>query len=429
MKRSFKTALLTFTLAAIFPFASWAACTTQEQEDLARQGLSSQEIAQRCDAPAKPKPRVAVLGFQLVDVSEVLAKFLENKVRNVLVNSELFQVMTRSQLDSLLEEQALGQTLLQASKAAKAGKLTGVEFVVTGEILFADGAFQTTLEMINAETGQIVSSKTSDIFEGKYTDFIDQQVPSLTAQLLKIEEPKPSPKAVAGPPLPPSGISVSGGKGREPEATIRWQPVAGANFYNLYWSNSPGVNKTKGVKISGVNSPFVHRFLSPGRSYYYVVTAVNAQGESRESSEGVASIRRPPTVSAAAPTPAPPPPTGEPTPEGPGVAFGFGVGFLVVGGLFEFIAILTNSEAETTADDARAQNDAALWQEALDERQSAEDTQGLALTMIALGVVLMIVGSGSSSTAAIDAPAAPAPQPFDFSVGRGTILAGYSHRW
>ena len=428
MKRSVKTALLTFTLAAIFPAASWAACTNQEREELARQGLSSQEIAQRCDAPTKPKPRVAVLGFQLIDVSEVHAKFLENKVRNLLVNSELFQVMTRSQLESLLEEQALGQTLLQASKAAKAGKLTGVEFVVTGEILFAGGAFQTTLEMINAETGQIVSSKTSDIFEGKYTDFIDQQVPSLTAQLLKIEEPKPSPKAVAGPPLPPSGVSVSGGTGREPEATIRWQPVAGANFYNLYWSNSPGVNKTEGVKISGVNSPFVHRFLTPGRAYYYVVAAVNAQGESRISSEGVASIQRPPTVSAAAPTP-PPPPTIEPTTEGPSAAFGFGVGLLVVGGIFEFIAILTNATAELTADDARTQNDAALWQTALDERQSAEDLQGLALTMIALGGVLMIIGSSSSSTAAIDAPAAPAPQPFDFSVGRGTILAGYAHRW
>jgi len=255
MKRSFKTALLTFTLAAIFPFASWAACTTQEQEELARQGLSSQEIAQRCDAPAKPKPRVAVLGFQLIDVSEVHAKFLENKVRNLLVNSELFQVMTRSQLESLLEEQALGQTLLQASKAAKAGKLTGVEFVVTGEILFAGGAFQTTLEMINAETGQIVSSKTSDIFEGKYTDFIDQQVPSLTAQLLKIEEPKPSPKAVAGPPLPPSGISVSGGKGRGPEATIRWQPVAGANFYNLYWSLSPLKVTTEAAHSPGMGLP------------------------------------------------------------------------------------------------------------------------------------------------------------------------------
>ena len=101
----------------------------------------------------------------------------------------------------------------------------------------------------------------------------------------------------------------------------------------------------------------------------------------------------------------------------------------MVGGLFEFIAILTNADAELTADDARAQNDATLWQTALDERQSAEDLQGLALTMIILGGVLMIIGSPSSSTAAIDAPAAPAPQHFDFSIGPGTILAGYSHRW
>ncbi|MCH7479750.1 MAG: hypothetical protein IIA14_16810, partial [SAR324 cluster bacterium] len=367
MKRSFKTALLTFTLAAIFPFASWAACTTQEQEELARQGLSSQEIARLCDDPAGPKPRAAVLGFRLIGVSEADGELIVNKLRSELVKSELFQVMTRDQLNTLLEEQALGQTLIEASAAAKAGKLKGVKFAVTGSIIFTREAFQTTFEMIDAETGRIINSITPDIYRGDFLDFLDQQVPLMARQLLKIEGPKPPP-AVAGPPPSPSGVSVSGGTGAEPEATIRWQPVAGANFYNLYWSNSPGVNKTKGVKISGVNSPFVHRFLTPGRSYYYVVTAVNAQGESRVSSEGVASIQRAPTVAAAVPrqpTPAPPPPTIEPTPEGPSAAFGFGVGFLVVGGLFEFIAILTNADAEITAQDARDGNDAALWQTAL----------------------------------------------------------------
>ena len=71
--------------------------------------------------------------------------------------------------------------------------------------------------------------------------------------------------------------------------TITWSPVSNFVTYNLYWSTAPGVTKTNGTKISGVSSPYMHKNLNYGTTYYYVVTAVDAAGtESAESPQSSA---------------------------------------------------------------------------------------------------------------------------------------------
>lgn len=70
----------------------------------------------------------------------------------------------------------------------------------------------------------------------------------------------------------------------ESSATIQWSAVTDALSYNIYWSNTPGVTKTNGNKIAGVTSPYIHSGLITGTTYYYVITAVGADGvESAES--------------------------------------------------------------------------------------------------------------------------------------------------
>lgn len=66
---------------------------------------------------------------------------------------------------------------------------------------------------------------------------------------------------------------------------LRWSPVMDAASYNIYWSTTPSVSKTSGNKISNVQIPFTHKDLDFGKTYYYVVTAVNSFGESVESLE------------------------------------------------------------------------------------------------------------------------------------------------
>lgn len=93
-------------------------------------------------------------------------------------------------------------------------------------------------------------------------------------------------------PAAPTGITATAGNG---QATISWNAVTGAVSYNLYRASVSGVTKSNysmlpdGMKLASVTSPYVDIGLANGKTYYYVVTAVNASGESGEGgSSGVA---------------------------------------------------------------------------------------------------------------------------------------------
>ncbi len=83
-------------------------------------------------------------------------------------------------------------------------------------------------------------------------------------------------------PAAPTELTSSLG---EMQVTIQWKAVAGASSYNLYWSETRGVTPATGRKIADIKSPYIHTGLTVGASYYYVVTAVNAFGESGRSEE------------------------------------------------------------------------------------------------------------------------------------------------
>jgi fibronectin type 3 domain-containing protein len=69
------------------------------------------------------------------------------------------------------------------------------------------------------------------------------------------------------------------------DVTVAWDNVPNATSYNIYWSDTPGVTKKTGTKISNVTSPHKISGLKKGEKYYVVVTAVNASVESEESEE------------------------------------------------------------------------------------------------------------------------------------------------
>jgi len=79
----------------------------------------------------------------------------------------------------------------------------------------------------------------------------------------------------------PANIQAVAGDG---EVTVRWSPVAGATSYNIYWNTTGSVTTSDEALIS-TPSPYVHAGLINGTTYYYVVTAVNIEGESTVSDE------------------------------------------------------------------------------------------------------------------------------------------------
>jgi photosystem II stability/assembly factor-like uncharacterized protein len=95
------------------------------------------------------------------------------------------------------------------------------------------------------------------------------------------------------PPSPPSDVWVTPSDG---QIRIGWNSAPDASSYNLYYSTSPTVTKGTGTKRTGITNPYTVSSLTNGTTYYFIVTAVNAYGESIESDQ-VSAI---PTVSSLA---------------------------------------------------------------------------------------------------------------------------------
>ena len=83
---------------------------------------------------------------------------------------------------------------------------------------------------------------------------------------------------IGGLPSPPVGLIPTPWAS---QVSLRWSPVPRVNSYNIYWATYSGVSKTnyEGV-ITGIttNSYTITGLLS-GTTYYFIVTAVNPQGE------------------------------------------------------------------------------------------------------------------------------------------------------
>lgn len=90
------------------------------------------------------------------------------------------------------------------------------------------------------------------------------------------------------PPDPPENLNAVSGDG---SVTLTWDTKADATSYNLYMASQSGITKenytglSDGMKHAGVTSPYTHPNLANGKTYYFVVTAVNSNGESKESNE------------------------------------------------------------------------------------------------------------------------------------------------
>ncbi len=78
-----------------------------------------------------------------------------------------------------------------------------------------------------------------------------------------------------------SGTHDSGGD----QVKLVWDSVPGARSYNIYWSTSPKVTKDNAKKIPNVTNPYIFKGVRKATTYYFVVTAVNQQGESAVSTE------------------------------------------------------------------------------------------------------------------------------------------------
>ncbi|MGC2063885.1 MAG: fibronectin type III domain-containing protein [Thermodesulfovibrionales bacterium] len=91
-----------------------------------------------------------------------------------------------------------------------------------------------------------------------------------------------TPSASIQVPSVPVNVIATPGDG---QATISWDASAGATSYNIYYGTTSGNLKASGLRIPGATSPWVISGLSNGVLYNFVVTAVNSNVESAESTQ------------------------------------------------------------------------------------------------------------------------------------------------
>jgi Sec-independent protein translocase protein TatA len=107
-------------------------------------------------------------------------------------------------------------------------------------------------------------------------DEISRQIPS---EELKIDAPH-------DPPLAPDGLVATPSPG---QALLTWNPSIGASSYTLRRSAGPP-DPWITLATSVAELSYTDTGLSPGKSYGYMISAVNANGESANSDEAIAVI-------------------------------------------------------------------------------------------------------------------------------------------
>src|SRR5450631_1696312 len=86
-----------------------------------------------------------------------------------------------------------------------------------------------------------------------------------------------------GPPDQAVGLVATADNG---QVSLGWPKANNAAAYNIYYATSPGVARTNGTKIANVfSTSYIQTGLANGTTYYFVITAVNANSESAESNQ------------------------------------------------------------------------------------------------------------------------------------------------
>src|SRR5207249_1559275 len=67
-------------------------------------------------------------------------------------------------------------------------------------------------------------------------------------------------------------------KAGDTEVTLSWMDVPGAASYNLYYHTEASVTPQTATCVESVTSPYTHGGLANGTSYYFMLTAVSAEG-------------------------------------------------------------------------------------------------------------------------------------------------------
>lgn len=96
-------------------------------------------------------------------VSPSEAQTLSDRLRSELVNTQVFTVVERGQMDAILKEQGFNLSGCTSSECAvEVGRLLGVQQMVTGDVGKLGGVITIDIRVFDVQSGKIISAHQSD---------------------------------------------------------------------------------------------------------------------------------------------------------------------------------------------------------------------------------------------------------------------------
>jgi TolB-like protein len=104
--------------------------------------------------------RVSLMPLEKKGQAGALADTVYDQLFTAMVNHERFQLVERSQLESILREQQLSQTaLVDAATAAKIGKIAAADGIIIGSVNETPQALEVFARFVDVETSEILAAE------------------------------------------------------------------------------------------------------------------------------------------------------------------------------------------------------------------------------------------------------------------------------
>ncbi|HUI92187.1 MAG TPA: CsgG/HfaB family protein [Chitinivibrionales bacterium] len=119
-----------------------------------------------------------------VEASE--ARIISDRFRSELINAQIFRVMERGEMETILKEQGFQQSGMCNDKSCmvEMGQILGVKQIFAGTIGKIGGMYTLSTRMIDVATGEVRFSVTLDC-KCAISDVLTKSVPSIAQQIVE----------------------------------------------------------------------------------------------------------------------------------------------------------------------------------------------------------------------------------------------------
>ncbi len=142
-----------------------------------------------CGIGLGQRVNIAVLDLDPTGVTVKESRFLSDRLRTELFETNEFQVVEREKMEQILNEQGFQNTgCTSVECAVEIGQLLNVNQIVAGAIGKIEDIYSISLRMIDVRTGAIIKTATED-YEGKLSEVLTEIIPEIAGRLAEKKAP------------------------------------------------------------------------------------------------------------------------------------------------------------------------------------------------------------------------------------------------